>query len=187
MRTELLSQFTLLVTILLVTSGEGFFFNYHKKLLSNILNSLKDKVESKKKPYEIQHYHWHYYPLVHPLSGSFTKAPKKHELDNLHHDTLSSLGWAKYEYKYIPETKIKIPSTLSHSWDTIILDPTDHKIVEADLAETVDHSEHEGILIEVPDNKKIIIENEHPKDLKELKYGLLASLFHKSSSSGNHI
>ncbi|XP_076297856.1 uncharacterized protein LOC143217448 isoform X2 [Lasioglossum baleicum] len=160
---------------------------FHKKLLSNILDSLKDKLETKKKPYGIQHYHWHYYPVVHPLSGSFTKAPKKHELDGLHHDSLTSLGWSHYEYNHIPQPKIKIPSSLSHSWDTIILEPTHHEIVEVDHPETADHSEHDSILVEVPGNKNIYIGSEHPKDLKEVKYGLLASLFHKSSSSSNHI
>nr|XP_033340177.1 uncharacterized protein LOC117228500 [Megalopta genalis] len=187
MKTELLLQFTLLITILLVTSSEGFFFNYPKKLLSNIVNSLKGNIEAKKKPPGIQHYHYHYYPIIHPLSGSFTKAPKKHELDELHQDRLASLGWSQHEYKYIPQTKIKIPSSVLNSWDTVIAEPTDHIILESDLSETIDPNEHEGVLVEVPSNKKIIIEDDHPHDFKTLKHDLLAALFHKSSSSTNHI
>ncbi|XP_078041965.1 uncharacterized protein LOC144472605 [Augochlora pura] len=187
MKTELLLQFTLFTTILLVTTSEGFFFNSPKRLLSNIVNSLKDNLEAKKKLPGIHHYHYHYYPIIHPLSGTFTKAPKKHELDELHQKRLASVGWSQNQFKYIPPTKIKIPSSLSSSWDAVIVDPSDHIIFESDLSETIDHNEHEGILVEVPGNKKIIIEDDHPYDLKTLKHNLLAALFHKSSSSSNHI
>ncbi|XP_031844022.1 uncharacterized protein LOC116431967 [Nomia melanderi] len=181
MKTELLLQFTLLLTILLVTSTEGFFFEYPKKVVSNILQSIKSKVEAKRKPHAIQHYHLHYYPVVHPLSGSLTKAPKKHELEEIHRERLNSLGWSDNQYKYVPVPEVKIPLSLFNTWD-------DNEIIlETDLSETINHVEDEGVLVQVPYNQKIIIENDHSSDLKKLKHSLVSSLLNKILKSKHHV
>ncbi|XP_076178087.1 uncharacterized protein LOC143152163 isoform X2 [Ptiloglossa arizonensis] len=179
MKTELLLQFTLALTILLVTSSEGFFFEYPKKVLMNFLQSLKEKKEAKKRPTHIQHYHVHYYP-VHMLIEPPIKAPKKHELEESHNEHLATLGWSDHEYTHVPEPKIKIPLRLFNSWDDSA--PWNHEIFEAGLSETVDHSENEDILVEVPHNQKVIIENDHPHDSKKSKSSLLAAFFHKLGS-----
>lgn len=147
----------------------------------NFLHSLKEKKEAKKRPY-IQHYHIHYYPVPHILYEPPVKAPKKHDLDDLHHQQLTSLGWSDHEYKYIPESKIKIPSKIIETWHDP--SPWDHQTLESDLSEIYDHSENEGILVEVPNNQKIIIE---PGNHKKSKSSLLAALFHKFSSFKNDV
>ena len=83
---KLSSQFAILLSVLLITTTEGLFFEYPKKVLSDFIHSLKAKKEAKKKPYEndIQHYHYHYYPVIYSLSDPPTKAPKKYELEKIH-------------------------------------------------------------------------------------------------------
>lgn len=59
-----------------------------------------------------------------------------------------------------------------------------NNFTESDLSEIYDHSENEGILVEVPNNQKIIIE---PGNHKKSKSSLLAALFHKFSSFKNDV
>ncbi|XP_076628900.1 uncharacterized protein LOC143345542 isoform X1 [Colletes latitarsis] len=174
MKTKFLLQFTLLLTLLLVTSTEGFFFSYPKKLLMNFLQSLKEKKEGKKKHTPVEHYHVHYYP-VHTYIEPPLKAPKKYELEEIHNEHLATLGWSDHEFTHIPEPKIKIPLKLFVSWNDAV--PWNHDYLEA---ETIDHDENEGILVEVPYTHKII-EHEYPH-VKKLKSNLLAALFHKVGS-----
>ncbi|XP_076751340.1 uncharacterized protein LOC143423715 isoform X1 [Xylocopa sonorina] len=178
---KLLLQFSLLLTILLITTSEGFFFEYPKKVIKDFLQTLKDKKEAKKGPH-VQHYHVHYYPIVHPLAEAPTKAPKKHELDEIHNDYLATLGWFDHEYKFTPEPKIKISSSLYGMWKDSF--PWEHKL-EADIFETVDHSENEGIYVHVPVNRKITIEN--PLNDKKLKTTVLSSIFQKLLDTKNSI
>ncbi|XP_076667812.1 uncharacterized protein LOC143368701 isoform X2 [Andrena cerasifolii] len=149
----------------------------------NLLHSLKEKKEAKKKPYAAEHFHVHYYPIPYTLSEPPVKAPKKHELEEIHDEHLTSLGWTAHEYKYIPEPKIRIPSKLIDLWHESA--PWDHSILDADLSETFHHHEDEGIYVEVPFNPKIIIE--HPHASKKVKSGLLAAVFHKLTGSKNHV
>ncbi|CAK9830677.1 hypothetical protein ANTRET_LOCUS7806 [Anthophora retusa] len=182
MKTEFLLQFTLLLMVLLVTTSEGFFLEYPKKVLMDFFQSLKEKKEAKKKPH-IQHYHLHYYPVVHPLSEPPSKAPSKHELEEIHNEHLAALGWSNHEYKYVPKSKIKISSSLSELWKDSL--PWDHEELEADLLETVNHSEKEGVYVQIPFNQKIIIE--HPHVEKKSKASLLSNFFHKILDSKNSI
>ncbi|XP_015429342.1 PREDICTED: uncharacterized protein LOC107186056 [Dufourea novaeangliae] len=184
MRTELLFQFTLLLTILLVASSEGFFFEYPKKVISHFLQALKEKKEAKKRP-SIEHLHLHYFPVVHAFPDPPTKAPKKHELDELHNEHLAAFGWSDHEYKHVPDPEITFPSSISEPW--FEAKPWKHEILESDLSETVDDSENEDIFVQVPYNQKIIIENEHTGKLKKLKHGLLAALYHKITDSKKHL
>ncbi|XP_076244542.1 uncharacterized protein LOC143185434 isoform X2 [Calliopsis andreniformis] len=161
----------------MITSSEGFFFEFPKKILMNLWQSLKEKKEAKKWPHHVQHYHVHYYP--HVIYEPPVKAPKKHELEDLHHEHLSLLGWSDHEYKYIPEPKIRIPSKIKGAF--FEASPWEHEILESDLPEIKAHSEDEAILVEVPINQKIIIE----PGLKKSKSSLWSALFHKFDSKND--
>ncbi|XP_017759050.1 PREDICTED: uncharacterized protein LOC108549974 [Eufriesea mexicana] len=177
MKTELLLQLNLLLTVLMVTMSEGSFFEYPKRVLMDFLQTLKEKREAKKKPY-IDHYHFHYYPVAYIYEPTL-KALGKHELEEVHNNYLTSLGWSNHEYKYVPEPKVKIPLNLYDSWKDL------HENLEAELLETVVRNEDDGIYVELPLNQKIIIE--HPNTDEKLKYSLLAKFRQKILDSKNSL
>ncbi|XP_076548897.1 uncharacterized protein LOC117600625 isoform X2 [Osmia lignaria lignaria] len=159
-------QFAILLSVLLITATEGLFFDYPKKVLSDFIHSLKAKKEAKKKPYEndIQHYHYHYYPIIYSLSDPPTKAPKKYELEKIHNEHLATLGWSSHEYKNIPEPKIKILPYSFNSWKDSL--PWEYK-----TSETVNYDIDNDILVQVPFSQKIVIE--HSNFDEKLKRSIL--------------
>ncbi|XP_054006836.1 uncharacterized protein LOC128891410 [Hylaeus anthracinus] len=177
MKTELFLQFTLLLIILSVSSSEGFFFSYPKKVIMNFLQSLKDKKEMKKKPTHIQHYHLHYYPVP-TIVESPIKAPTKHDLGELHNQHLSALGWSDHEYAHLPKPRIKIPVRLLEAWGDSV--SWNQEIL--DLSESFEHSGDDSIYVEVPYSQKIIIENDHSRVSKKSKSAILSALLQKLSS-----
>ncbi|XP_076391965.1 uncharacterized protein LOC105663465 isoform X2 [Megachile rotundata] len=155
MEMKLLLQVAILLMALLITTSEGFFFEYPKKVVSDFIHSLKAKKEAKKNPYDIHHYHVHYYPVILP-SDPPTIAPKKYELENIYNHHLETLGWSDYGYKYVPEPKIKIPLNLFNSWKTSV--PWQEETAEVEIVETVNHGINNDIYVEIPVKEKIVIE-----------------------------
>lgn len=167
-----------LIALLLPSSSEGFFLEYPKKAIWEYLQSWKEKKEAKKKPPapNVKHYHVHYYPTrINVISAVAAKAPDKYELDTIHDEKLASLGWSDHEYKYAPEPRV-------HSfWNDMksYLPSWTPGYIETDFTGTLDHSEHEGILLQLPVHPQIIIG--HPRPSK--KTSLLATFYHKLDSS----
>ncbi|PBC30995.1 uncharacterized protein LOC133667795 [Apis cerana] len=114
MKIKLLSQLILILMGLLVTISQGFLFGFPRNVLRDFLQLLKERKEVKENLH-IDHYHMYYYPIEYSIFEPRLKAPKKYELKEIHNNHLATLGWSNHEYKYVPESKIKISSSLYDS------------------------------------------------------------------------
>ncbi|CAD6215948.1 GSCOCG00004250001-RA-CDS [Cotesia congregata] len=110
-------------------------------------------------------------------SPKAVKAPDKSELEILHTNKLEQLGWSNQEYKNVPEPKLHhllgldgLTSGLGHRpwWDENTVDR---------------HEESKGIVVQVPLNQQIIVQQ--PKE--EEKVNPLVAFFRKLKSIKNSI
>ncbi|XP_044581161.1 uncharacterized protein LOC123262796 [Cotesia glomerata] len=171
------SQLLLLIIFLFTTTSHAIFFNYPKNVLMDFFETLREKKELKKElPSDIHHYHIHYYP-VYMHSPKAIKAPDKSELEILHTNKLEQLGWSNQEYKNVPEPKLHhllgldgLTAGLGHRpwWDENTVDR---------------HEESKGIVVQVPLNQQIIVQQ--PKE--EEKVNPLVAFFRKLKSIKNSI
>ncbi|XP_012539407.1 uncharacterized protein LOC105838408 [Monomorium pharaonis] len=162
MKTGLMLQLVLPV-VLLVGSSEEFFLESPRKALTEFFQSLKKSALPKTG--HVQHYHIHYLPMPFPMLA-WTKAPDRYYLDGLYDDTLASLGWSDYHYRYTPDPALIIGSSglqhlsgsglqhLSGSsfWDDLL----GEEILGTDNAyDTIDRNSP-GVLVQVPINRPLV-------------------------------
>ncbi|CAG5109027.1 Protein of unknown function [Cotesia congregata] len=137
---------------------------FPKNVLMDFFETLREKKELKKElPSDIHHYHIHYYP-VYMHSPKAVKAPDKSELEILHTNKLEQLGWSNQEYKNVPEPKL-------------------HHLLGLDGLTSDRHEESKGIVVQVPLNQQIIVQQ--PKE--EEKVNPLVAFFRKLKSIKNSI
>ncbi|XP_024939202.1 uncharacterized protein LOC107266072 isoform X1 [Cephus cinctus] len=98
--------------LVLATTAEALFFEYPTRVLMDFFQSLKGKKNHTTNTTTNYHHVYHHYPMpVNIISDHPVKAPGKYDLDYWHDKQLKSMGWNDYEYQFVPDPEITVPSS----------------------------------------------------------------------------
>ncbi|XP_043484376.1 uncharacterized protein LOC122512542 [Leptopilina heterotoma] len=165
--------------LLLVASAEGTIFEYSKNALIDFFQSLRDK-KGDQKLWNVHHYHVHYYPTpLEELNAKPLHAPEKSQLNELHSESLRSMGWTDHEYP-VPDPKVIFPSKAEENWPKPSEENSrkmwswDNNVFETKPVLPV---EHQPVLVQVPIHQQIVFQQPPIKEEKKLTF--LAALFQK--------